>query len=478
MYRRMAAVALQLLLLTSAAVALPAPAAAEAAEHYLDQRVDLDCAEIATETGTLSFSLHLRRDAEAGASIVYTETGAELPTWVSAEPPSFRYSLDGLSLTAVLAVVRYEPEGPGTHAGDAVIAATLERSGPATEIDTASRPTNAWERIEGSVGPIVGSGTASFPDGTVVPFSGCTGTLALLDVFQTNPHALVRADVFTGTSCQLASRDGFAFVLVELRDEGRAFAEVLFVPSDPEGLPLHGGLEFTSSEMDRLEMLVPLEGTDKPAQLSLVLTTTGERATYPAISARYTLRVTEEILRAAGTLTFPGGSTFDLADCESTGFRTRLIRPDANDPGTRGNPATNDTIDRAITLEPGSVARNVWTGATANDPEMVCYGFEFGIGKTVWYRVEGTGSPITVDTAGSDFDTSMVVYEERDGELATLDCAGDWVAGRTPLALDLQARTTFETRAGATYYVQIGGWEDPHVVDDVAEFGRLTVRVR
>ena len=36
--------------------------------------------------------------------------------------------------------------------------------------------------------------------------------------------------------------------------------------------------------------------------------------------------------------------------------------------------------------------------------------FEIPVGHTVWYRVVGTGGTITVDTAGSDFDTVIAVY--------------------------------------------------------------------
>jgi hypothetical protein len=80
---------------------------------------------------------------------------------------------------------------------------------------------------------------------------------------------------------------------------------------------------------------------------------------------------------------------------------------------------------------------------------------------------------VTVDTAGSDYDTVMAVY--------TSDGAGGFtpVPGAClddvplePLGRTLQAAITWDTVAGTTYYVQIGGYPQSF------PYGNLRVAVR
>ena len=57
---------------------------------------------------------------------------------------------------------------------------------------------------------------------------------------------------------------------------------------------------------------------------------------------------------------------------------------------------------------------------------MTCPEGEFDtFGRTLWYTIEGTGDPVTVDTGGSNFDTLIGVYE-LDGEVFTeIACIDD-----------------------------------------------------
>lgn len=88
------------------------------------------------------------------------------------------------------------------------------------------------------------------------------------------------------------------------------------------------------------------------------------------------------------------------------------------------------------------------------------------IGNTVWYRIElpkKTG--VVVDTAGSNFDTVLAVY---DADLGLLACNDDMQ--------DVQARLGFEASRRTTYYLQVGayaygdwdeeeGWFEPEFAD-------------
>ena len=66
-------------------------------------------------------------------------------------------------------------------------------------------------------------------------------------------------------------------------------------------------------------------------------------------------------------------------------------------------------------------------------------------------ELEGTGDPVTVDTAGSDFDTIVGVYVEEEGSLVPIGCVDD-------IEESLQAAITVDTTVGVTYLVQAGGF--------------------
>ena len=99
--------------------------------------------------------------------------------------------------------------------------------------------------------------------------------------------------------------------------------------------------------------------------------------------------------------------------------------------------------------------------------------FEVPVGHTVWYRIVGTGGPVTVDTAGSDYDTIIAVYtaDGSGGFTPVPDACVDDV-GLDPIGVTLQSAVTFDTVAGTTYYVQIGGYPQSF------PYGNLRVAVR
>lgn len=74
-------------------------------------------------------------------------------------------------------------------------------------------------------------------------------------------------------------------------------------------------------------------------------------------------------------------------------------------------------------------------------------------GSTVWYALTlGSGQSVKVDTAGSDYDTTLAVYTGTNySDLALVDCNDDTFFG-------LQAALTFEAQAGVTYLIQVGSF--------------------
>jgi hypothetical protein len=114
------------------------------------------------------------------------------------------------------------------------------------------------------------------------------------------------------------------------------------------------------------------------------------------------------------------------------------------------------------------------TNNTSLDPEVEasCLPFdpEFGLqfGRTLWYRVIGNGREVTVSTSRSNFDSALAAYTGEPGALVEIACNDDLLGehGR----LSLQGPLTFETQAGATYWVQVGGF--------AGEYGQLRLSVR
>lgn len=112
----------------------------------------------------------------------------------------------------------------------------------------------------------------------------------------------------------------------------------------------------------------------------------------------------------------------------------------------------NDAPSLAHQIAPGDTFETDTVGA-ASEPEHACIDPERGptyLGKTAWWSFAGTGEPVTIDTAGSSFDTVIGVYREVD-HLEPIGCVDD--------VLDsLQARISVETEAGRRYVVQVGGY--------------------
>jgi hypothetical protein len=126
-------------------------------------------------------------------------------------------------------------------------------------------------------------------------------------------------------------------------------------------------------------------------------------------------------------------------------------------------PPANDNFAAAIpvTTLPTSFPPIDTTSATTEPGEPTapprCFGTP--IGKTVWYRfTPAVNTPITIDTAGSNFDTIVSVYTGTGlSGLTNVACNDDPPPGGFPTGVQ-QARVSFLAGANTTYYIQIGGF--------------------
>jgi hypothetical protein len=97
---------------------------------------------------------------------------------------------------------------------------------------------------------------------------------------------------------------------------------------------------------------------------------------------------------------------------------------------------------------PGTVADNTSYGVLASEPTLCGSSTMM---RTAWWKIAGTGKPITLSTAGSTFDTVLAVYDgpaPLTGNRVT--CNDDDGSGGVTSAL------TFNSVRGRSYLVQVG----------------------
>lgn len=173
-------------------------------------------------------------------------------------------------------------------------------------------------------------------------------------------------------------------------------------------------------------------------------------------------------------LTTPGGSQslpMDGDHCFAAQQHEfdHAVRPAGPKPG----PLANDAPNGAIAAKLGKTNRVV-TGANAEAAEEPCTVIdeetqetvEVPFGFTAWWTFKGTGGQVTIDTAGSTFDTVLAVYTGSPGSFTQVACVDDVLDPR----FSLQAKATIPTSAGTTYWVQAGGFG--------GDSGHLEVQVR
>ena len=114
---------------------------------------------------------------------------------------------------------------------------------------------------------------------------------------------------------------------------------------------------------------------------------------------------------------------------------------------------SNDNFANAINVVPAALDPTVVTGTNVSaslqtgEPRG-----NSGVQATVWWKFTAARTePVRIGTAGSPFDTTLGVY------------TGSVVSGLTQIAFNddfgtVQSQVTFNTTAGVTYYVQLGGF--------------------
>jgi hypothetical protein len=465
---------LVLLATLALALALTAPVAAAPSQRFSDVQTILICEGLTTDDGTVFLF--------AGQSATFGELGdlafwlpgsdpqASNPDWVAA---TSELTFDAGSISGVFALYEFtpgpDPEDPpiGDPVGEAVLSATLTPDGPPVEYDERGGDGNAKFRRSGTAQAYTVSGTVTLPGELTFHLSGCEAFTDDFTEFSNNPASHVARSEEFQLNCTWEVGDTFVGMFVSAGD-GFGFAD-LFV-STPDG-ELSGGfgeLVLTETSFEASWDLMTFDPeTGVPgdvvgaAEADATLTATNERFHEKFSFDRTTIHQRGEIYAVDGTLnvTTPDGSItlpMDAESCLAADITT--TQHDSARKGPRGRPLPNDAPEGAVPLAAGDSV-TVRTGGAAAEGEEPCIGqlgedvVEFPIGRTGWWTFEGTGEPMTVDTAGSDFDTVVGVYVEEGGALVPIGCVDDTENG-------LQAAITVETTAGEMYWIQAGGLGD------------------
>ncbi len=462
--------------------AIPATVTAKPPVRSSDTSVNIFCDGIAPTTGTgfmfLGVGFSLQFGGSAGLDLWYaTEPSGPADVLADFEAPQ-TVTWDGSVLAASFPLVN----SSGAPAGNAVVSATLTPAGQASPIRDQFRIGNRTIRTTGTIQPMAVSGTVA-AGGLTFSLTPCFGDIAVLEDFVSNPNAFVEGFTDHAVRCDLSNTAGdTGFLFVDL-NSNPSFVDVRLFPADGSDATFGSG-EIDLRDGSGSMVLDAFNGdTGEPIAGGIELDISvaeGEPFEYTLRNATFIRRVSGRLADIDGQVTFPGGTSFDLDACIAMDQRSKEINTLPRGPKPGGRPPVNDLPSGAIPIAVGGKTSVQTKGASPSaeafypcmvfeDPEGDP--FEIPVANTVWYKVTGTGGEVTVDTAGSDFDTVLAVYTANaSGGFTSVACVDDVPVD--PIGRTLQAAATFPTTAGTTYYVQIGGFPE------ALPYGNLRVAVR
>jgi hypothetical protein len=468
------------------AVAIPASAAAGRVFKETDHSVNLYCDGIIDTSGTwfafAGVGISDQSGAFGGLDAWHALVPSGAPDITSNPDQPVAATWDGSILSGSIPVVDV---ASGDALGDATFSATLTPLGEPSFFSDSFRDGNRHIRFDGTSQPFQPSGTLSLPGGVTFDLSNCYADESTVTFSATNPNAYTASYSQRFVGCELSNTAG---------DTGNIFIDLsgdfLFVDAQVSlagSTSLIGatyeGPPYTDPLTVALQTYDPETGEPTADGGSLTLSATATDQTFTELlrnaNARRLTKGT--VIDIEGTLTI-AGHTFDLGACIGQSSTTKEIATFPAGPKPGGKVPSNDLPSGAITLKAGRSV-TIQTKGTAPDAEapFACLTFtdpvtgepfSVPVGNTVWYTFTGTGSPMTIDTAGSDYDTVVAIYTLSGDEYVPVPggCVDD--TALDPIGRTLQASVTIPTVAGTVYYVQIGGFPDS------STYGNLRVVLR
>ena len=471
------------------ALMLPASASAAKATRLTDHTVSIDCEDGLHPTSGTGFAFFGARTSDLDGPDAFLDAwNGDEPVGESDIHRDFDQPADvtwnGTALSGSFPIV----DSGGDPAGTATFSATLTPVGDPYVIDDSFKDGNSKFRATGTGQTMQPAGSLVLSTGQTFDLGSCFGDMSTVSTFATNPSSFVTHFAARTTDCPLTNTAGdTGFLFVDLSNDSDVFIDSSVVPADgsPE-IGANGGASLVGNVID-----TPLDtffrDTGEPAGVAasvhMTVTETGEK-----FDRLFRSRDSRQVAR--GTLARHRGhadhrestpSTSAPASAGTTGprswsppqrDRSRVAR---SPPMTfRAAPSCWPSVDPRIVQTKGASPNREATFECVIFEDENGAPFEVPVANTVWYKFTGTGSSVTVDTAGSDFDTVLATYTAGPGGTFTPVLHGcDDDVPTPPVGRSLQAAVTIPTVAGTTYYVQIGGFPD-----SAFPFGNLRVSIR
>jgi hypothetical protein len=455
---------------------LPSITAAARATREEDVQLIMSCVIESPEQGTLYLVAGV--SAEYGAASFLYWWAPELnpyeqpPTLVSGEgiPAG---TVDGASLSGSLPLYLY---ATGEPAGEGSFSASFVNEGEPLSYRDVSQGTNARSVSEAVIQPLAVSGSVQLPDATYTDLDPCQAAREHYTFFGTNPDTRIERSSGIGLSCEWTTDDlqvqlyasadasGFAFGELFVTDVTGTYAGFAEIALDEE--TFNGTWELMNispgGEVSAAAVGGEIAGS---ALAAATLSSTGESGHIFDRSRSQMFKFFYEVLAVSGALTIvtPAGEVSlpmgDNCFANSADSQVRFSSPN----GSGGRPLANDEPADAEPIAIGD-AISVATSGTDEEPEATCTveseeaggEVEIPLGHTAWWSFTGTGGDVTINTAGTDFDTVLGVYVLQGDELVQVGCVDDVFDEEGNGTV--QASLTVATEAEVTYLIQAGGF--------------------
>ncbi len=454
---------------TLLAASLPATTLAARPTTETDTSINLTCDGLEGDAGSVAVFIELSERFGA-----FADMSIWAPVLVPfIDPPSIVTAES--SVTAVgtalmanfdLAELVFPSDGEpslGDPAGTAVLNATLEPLGPVESFSDRFREGNHVVTIEGTFQALSVSGTLDIDllpgSDDSLDLSGCFAQTSTTSFTSTNPKASVFGSRQLNLFCGWETTDGFVELFAG-SDRFGTFSEVFVRAADG------AFFGFAEPTFNKSSFHADYDFFDDTVSASADATLSrGGRVNEHDRFGNFKFIANGWLLDVSGTLnlSLPSGDLtleMDAASCSAQDLHVQEIQTRPGGPRLK-----NDAPSGALPISPGQTA-TARTGGTASEPEAPCTTtadgpggpetFELPITNTAWWTFVGTGGSVTLDTAGSDFDTIIGVYLPADGGFEQVGCVDD--VFMEPDFFSLQAAITVDTNSGQTYYVQAGGF--------------------
>lgn len=450
-----------------AALVLPTSVMAAKADRFTETSTQLWCGALESDAGTAYVSAWLSDRGETFADLGFWAAPATRETspvtWAGWSNASLM-STDGSTLEITFGVYGFnegDVDDPSDLVliGEGTLTALLTPAGDPETFGGNDQYGNHHYRSSSSYQAYEVSGSLELPTGISFDLGGCDAFRMTDEWFNNNPANSVSHSSELQLSCSWATEHGFVGLIAS--ETALGTKADLWVETADDFFYGSGSVGLSRSAFEATFDLYSEYDESEPAasaSASAVLTTLDRLSQSEEFGdSRFTVKGL--VLGVAGSLSVETAGVTTSFDMDETSCQAGDVRfSELPDQPERAEPVENDTPETAIPVKLFDKLF-VSTAGTDEAPEAPCLlddgeggTFEGDMTNTVWWRIEGTGGSITIDTGGSSFDTMVAVYLVEDGVVgAQVGCVDD-------VGESLQALITFATIGDASYLVQTGGF--------------------